>query len=385
MNVQYKNDGYVVLRGSIDVGLVQQLGRDFQLKIAHFAEENGLSQQDYLSVINKWTHWNGAVLDIMEHFGTALRKNVAEALGSDVAWPVGATVFRKFTPAANTSDARMTAPTHPHQDISYACFLGSQKFRATTWIPLVLENGDTLALAKGSHKLGIQKVVDFLRRPVEETVLVAPECNDIIDDISLGDCILFDARTWHRSTSMPRSETAPSLRLAIGIQWITPGGLDGCSPGVFSRWPDSDLPELADVAGMRARNIFGMDTAGYFLKNALIKLNERRNLRAPGAAQHVCAGATDESLADGLNASGSSSVSRESQSTYGLAADFSASDDDTVKEILSAAGCDVKKAQDALQFYVLFRKAAWHHYGEAQGTKVFGPLYEYVIKPVLGI
>ena len=68
-----------------------------------------------------------------------------------------------------------------------------------------------------------------------------------------------------------------------------------------------------------------------------------------------------------------------------LAVLFSNDDDSEVKTVLHAAGCDVEKAQTALKRYVLLRKAATLHYGEVQGTKIFGPLYDFVINPVLGM
>ena len=355
-----------------EVVSTQQMGLDFEKSSARFAQDNGLSCEEYLSVINKWSQWDPDVLDIMERISTLTRKKIAQVLEADSALAVGAIVFRKYEPAAQTGfNPAKTFPTHPHQDISYARFPGSQKFRATTWFPLVLQNGDTLALAKGSHKQGIKNVVDFLRRPAEEHIEPAPKCEEVIDDIALGDCIVFDARTWHRSTEMVAKEGETSLRIAIGIQWITPGGLDGLSPGVYHRWPDSDQPVQADVDRMRANNVFGMDTAGYFLKNALVKLNELKYQRAtPGET-------TGEVVQPGL--------SRDSVSTLKLAVLFSNDDDSEVKTVLHAAGCDVEKAQTALKRYVLLRKAATLHYGEVQGTKIFGPLYDFVIKPVLGM
>ena len=48
-----------------------------------------------------------------------------------------------------------------------------------------------------------------------------PICTNVIN-VSIGDCLLF-ARIWYASTSFPSNnkETKKSLRLALGIQWLT--------------------------------------------------------------------------------------------------------------------------------------------------------------------
>lgn len=237
---KYANDGYCVFKNCVSSKLCQNLGSDFENKIDSFAQDNdGLSRREYLSVIHKWSHCNSAVMEIMWELSSLLRHKVAEVLDSEVAWPVGAVLIRKSSDLMEASFGE----TNPHQDISYARFPGSQMFRATTWVPLYLDNGDTLAFAAGSHKNKID-FKDFLQ--TSPSKVDPPPCMDIID-VSLGDCILFDARVWHKSTKMPYTAgnvADKSLRLAIGIQWLTPGGLDGLTTsGTCFRWPDSDVPE----------------------------------------------------------------------------------------------------------------------------------------------
>ena len=345
---EFAENGFVALRSCLDSNVVKRLGVRFEACISAFASDNGMSREDYTSVINKWPHCNNQVMDIMEELSPVLRRVVAAALSSTVAWPVGAILFRK---AGDTADAG-NIPTHPHQDISYSRFAGSQMFRATTWVPLLLENADTLAFAKGSHKLGIAKVADFLN-PLEVRE-EAPTCNDVVP-VSLGDCLLFDARTWHKSTPFPTHATAghcKPLRLAIGIQWLTPGGLDGIIPGEYFRYPDKDVPEKVSVPDMRDKRVFGIDTAGFFLKRALVRLVDEMGL-----------------------------VTVNRSSTLGMAEAVLAP---TLREEMSVVlrkfGCDYEQVQGAMRRYVLFRRAGRCHFGEAQGTKIFAPLRELFIK-----
>ena len=234
-------------------------------------------------------------------------------------------------------------------------------------MPLLLHNGDTLCFAKGSHTRGIGQVADYLSVTTTEEV----ECNDVVP-VSLGDCILFDARVYHASTSFPafpQSLTGPSLRIAIGIQWLTPGGLDGLKPGVYHRWPDEDIPPPVPLQTMRENNIFGMDTAGHFLKIALITLEKRR-----------LSGQSSSILKIDMNFSETRNFS-----TLELASRFSNREDVLVIDVLHSFGCDVEKTQKALLLYTLYRKAAQKHYGETQGPKIFKPLYDHLIVKVLSV
>eukprot|EP01034_Spumella_vulgaris_P038833 gene38833-47956_t len=345
-----------------------ELGEQFERAIDTFAADTGTTRSEYLSVMNKWPHCNKSVLSIMENISVRLRHQVAQVLGADSAWPVGAVMFRKTSMSTEAGNAS----THAHQDISYARFPGSQMFRATTWVPLKMHNADTLCFAKGSHKTGIADIEDFLQ--VNKTADGGEESRtssepprphvvcDTVENVTLGDCILFDARVWHGSTPLPSLlEGDHSLRLAIGIQWLTAGGLDGLSPGVYFRWPESDIPKQIDLKGLRDHKVFGMDTAGHFLKLALVKL--------------------DESFCE--NSAQASHDATKTYSTLGLAEKFSQQNNQEVQLVLQRAGCDVTRAQDSLSRYVLFRRAARLHFGEAQGTKIFKPLYEDLIKPVL--
>ena len=135
-NELYNELGYIPLIGCLDPVLIRRKGADFEKSISKFASDHKLSREDYLSVINKWPHCNSSVMAIMETLGSLLRHRVAQVLRSDVAWPVGAVIFRKSSLKGNKA-------THLHQDIAYARFPGSQLFRATTWVPLVLHNADT--------------------------------------------------------------------------------------------------------------------------------------------------------------------------------------------------------------------------------------------------
>jgi hypothetical protein len=374
MSAIYQADGFVAMRGCIDSSAVSGMGDRFERAIDSFAADNDTTRSEYLSVINKWPHCNSSVLGIMTAISSALGPQVAQVLGSESAWPVGAVMFRKTSSAAEAGNAT----THAHQDISYARFPGSQMFRATTWVSLLMHNADTLCFAKGSHKHGIADVEDFLQ--VNASAQLAADdgvdkghqhvsCGDVVN-VTLGDCILFDARVWHGSTPFPAvTDGSGSLRLAIGIQWLTPGGLDGLSPGVYFRWPESDIPRHINLGALRDRKVFGMDTAGHFLKLALVKL--------------------DETTVEGAGTFGTGCVGRESfrplekQSTLALARKFSKQDDLLVTAKLKLMGCDVERAQSALMRYVLFRQAARKHFGEAQGTKIFTPIYDHFIKYVL--
>lgn len=346
---KYFEDGYITLRSCVERGIVEQMGLCFEESLSKFAFDNDVSREDYLSVLNKWSHCNSLVMNIMEALGAQLRHKVADTLGADVAWPVGAVMFRKSSAATESGNI----PTHPHQDISYVRFRGSQQFRATTWVPLLLRNADTLCFARGSHKEGINAMVDFLE---DSKPPLTPECTDIVD-LTLGDVVLFDSRTWHASTALP---STVSLRLAIGIQWLTPGGLDGLSNGEYFRYPDSDLPSFVDLRQLKQKNIFCMDTSGYFLKKALVALDMKSRSKV-----------TDFDIEEEMKTA----------STFKLAEKF-CDDNEKVKEILQSNHLNIM-VQTALRKYVLFRKAAHRHFGESQGPQIFRPLYESLIKPIL--
>ena len=350
----YNNLGFCILKSCLNAELVRKLGADFEASIANFAKDTNLSLEEYLSVINKWPHWNAMVMYIMEVFGPLLRRIVESILGCDVAHYVGAVIFRKSSLHGNK-------PTHLHQDIAYARFPGSQLFRATTWIPLVLHNADTLAFQPGSHKRGIQSMSDILLPHTQSSFL---DNEEVVANITLGDALLFDARTLHRSTMFPECGTE-SLRLAIGIQWSTAGGLDGLeNPGSYYRYPPKDIPAYVDVEGMRRNKTFGMDTAGWFLKRALVKVSAENDFQNSDFSQ-----LSDKDV--------------EKYSTLKLAEAF-ARDGTESKEKLHAAGCtDIGKAQLALKKYVLMRQAAQKHFGEAQGPAIFESIYNWVVKPVL--
>lgn len=371
----YDENGFVALRGCLDETEVAQFGFDFEKEIDRYASDTGFEREEYLSLVNKWSQCNPRVMDIMYTLGSKLRRQVASTLGASVAWPVGAYLFRKSTTRDSKDESGgSSAPTHPHQDISYARFPGSQMFRATTWVPLVLKNADTLAFAVGSHKLGVSEVADFLycELPVcvntvkkEETkghVSSPPSCDEAVG-VSLGDCILFDARVWHASTPFPpvdqREGDGEVLRLAIGIQWLTPGGLDGLSPGAYHRWPDGDVPAKVNVSELREKGIFCMDTAGWFLKKALIQIKK-----------------LEDNFKGHLE-------STDIQSTIALAKHYSNTEDVTVSETLKLAGCeDITAVQIALERYLRFRRAGGLFFGELQGPMVFAPLLQFLIRPV---
>ena len=363
LSARYTADGFVPLRDCVGHEYVKSMGQTFEDKLTEFAVDNGLPREEYLSVINKWSQCSELVMDIMYELGGQLRHKVAEVLGASVAYPVGAVVFRKTSKAAEAG----SQPTHAHQDISYARFPGSQLFRATTWVPLLLRHADTLAFAKGSHRHGIRDIEDFLSSTADRSggaaaaaaAAAAVVCEDTVE-VSLGDCILFDARTWHASTPLPPGFD-DSLRLAIGIQWLTPGGLDGLQPGAYHRFPESDVPSHVSLAAMREKGVFGMDTAGYFLKKALVLLE--------------CA------LMHSDDTSGNQQPDS-SFSSLALAEKFSGGESGVVAA-LQSAGCDVSLVQEALRRYVLFRRAAAKHFGEAQGTRIFKPLHEHLIAPVM--
>ena len=175
LSAAYNLDGYVALRRAIDPTLISSLGEWFEDRIGQFATENGMERSEYLSVINKWPHWNSAVMDIMWSIAGKLRQQVALVMNASVVLPVGAVIFRKSNSLPGiqhgdempgiVSPLRVTAPTHAHQDLAYARFPGSQLFQATSWVPLVLKHADTLSFEKGSHRLGLQDVRDFLMDP----------------------------------------------------------------------------------------------------------------------------------------------------------------------------------------------------------------------------
>mmetsp|Transcript_23615 Transcript_23615/g.33851 ORF Transcript_23615/g.33851 Transcript_23615/m.33851 type:complete len:454 (-) Transcript_23615:49-1410(-) len=390
---EFKSDGYIHLKSCLDSQKVESLGKQFEYEhITSFATDNGLTRDDYLSVINKWSHWNKAVADIMVELSNSLRHQVAEVLESPAALPVGAILFRKSSSASEAGNK----PTHSHQDISYARFPGSQMFRATTWIPLLLKNADTMAFAKGSHKMGIGKVEDFLSVDGDihysSNSMKIPSCDDVVTT-ALGDCILFDARTWHCSTNFPATTTTattlyPShlhhLRLAIGIQWLTPGGLDGLKPGAYFRWPSQHVPEFIDVRAMQREGKFGMDTSGYFLKCSLICLeNEFQSLLGNNESymKHLLGGACSKRF---LIFSDYPKDYFQSYSTIKLAEKFSDPSNSLVVTAMQNLGCaSIAEAQKALFLYVLMRKAASLHAGEAQGTKVFNGLWTNLIQTIL--
>lgn len=110
---------------------------------------------------------------------------------------------------------------------------------------------------------------------------------------------------------------------------------------------------------MRIRKVWGMDTAECFLKTACIKLIDMYH--SPRA--------TEDHL--------------KCFSTVEIATWFSDLNNSNAVSALKSAGCNASAAQVALQRYVLFRKATKLHYGEAQGTRIFTPLYDNFIKRVL--
>lgn len=348
----YDTLGYVLLSSVIPSDVTESLGIEFETKINDFADEACLSRDEYLSVSNKWSHCNAEVMRIMECLASILRRKVAYVLHSNVAWPVGAVLFRKSS---------FTSETHSHQDLSYARHPGSQMFRATTWVPLLLRNADTLAFAPGSHRGPIFPVQDFLDTKSESVML--PDCCDALTNVSLGDCILFDSRVVHKSTRMPTiySSADPinqsdGLRLAIGIQWLTPGGLDGLQPGSYFRWPAEDVPSQVNLEQKRKSRVFGIDTAGYFLKKALAHLSESIS---------------------------KSSIDFEKHSTFKLAEVFADSENIDANEVLKRYDLDPDAVHQSLKRYVLFRRAAMANFGELQGVKIFKPLYDTLIAPFL--
>ena len=190
--------------------------------------------------------------------------------------------------------------------------------------------------------------------------------------VTLGDAILFDARTLHRSTPFPPCDlssdsTNVSLRLAIGIQWLTPGGLDGLRPGTYFRWPSSDIPTHVNLQDIRRRKVFGMDTAGWFFKRALVKVDTLPELVVSGVTVSDFAELSDEVI--------------RSYCTLRLAETYA---DSAFADKLTQAGCeDVASAQIALRRYILMRRATLKHFGETQGPDLFNQIYEWIIKPVL--
>jgi len=377
------------LQSCLDAEKVRSLGRLFEdEQIATFAADNEITREEYLSVINKWSHCNKVVMDIMVELSNSLRHHVAEVLESTVAWPVGAILFRK----SSTSSEAGNKPTHSHQDISYARFPGSQMFRATTWIPLLLKNADTMAFARASHKMGIGLVEDFLsvdgnaQKP--PSLKVIPPCEDVVFPV-LGDCLLFDARTWHCSTPFPATAFSAAsstsdhhhLRLAIGIQWLTPGGLDGLKPGAYFRWPSHHIPDVVDVEAMRREGKFGMDTAGHFLKCALICLEKEFESLLRNSETLMTSNATRSRFLDFSNCT---KEYFDSFSTIKLAEKFSDPSNTLAATAMQSLGCvSIAEARQALSLYVLMRKAAKLHAGEAQGTKMFAGLLTHFIQPIL--
>ena len=370
----FRDDGYAVLPQCLDGALCRRLGATFEGSISQFAKDNGVTRAEYLSVVNKWPHWNTVVMDAMEVLAQALRREVARTLDASVAWPVGATMFRKEAPGGTGPPGDASPVTHAHQDIAYARFPGAQMFRATTWVPLILETADALAFAKGSHRGGLCPAQDFLYTSPPGAQAAAgdappiPACDAPVA-VDIGDCIVFDARAWHASTPMPVSATR-GLRLAIGIQWLAPGGLDGAPPGRYPRWPEGDVPARADVSRLRRDRVFGIDTAGYWLKQALVRLKlgpPAGVVEEPGSAVLV--------------------FDPEAYSTLALAEEFGRAGDAAAQRALRCGGLGtedaVLAAQRALRRYALFRRAARRHFGECQGAVVFGPVFEDVVKPVL--
>ncbi|KAJ1423201.1 hypothetical protein B484DRAFT_480776 [Ochromonadaceae sp. CCMP2298] len=422
--------GHTPLLACLDPHLAQHLGAHFESLIHTFAADNGLSRAQYLQVVNKWPQCNYAVSDIMQQLGGLLRHRVARALGAETAWPVGATMFRKASDPAQAS----CGPTHPHQDISYARYPGSQLFRATTLVPLLLQNADMLAFAPGSHLLGVREVQDVLLQAGQGTGTGSeqgthgpvPECDQVVS-LGLGDCVLFDARAWHRSTPLPLPLDLPALRLAVGIQWLTAGGLEGLRPGTYHRYPACDVPAHVDVPALRAGGVFCMNTAGWFLKCALLCVEEHMHRAGcywagggagadggegggvplvlnlshkprylqfshqgelPGStlamAVALCGGKEGGS-GKGVRGNGSGSGGEggdrgEAGSGGGVEGEGGS---DEVVAALKALDCDPTQALRALRRYVLLRRAVRRHFGESQGTKVWEPLLQHLVKPVL--
>lgn len=386
----FYTDGFVLLGNCVDPNIVRAMGDRFESQIAQFASNNEVTMQEYLSVINKWSHCNSVVMDIMMEISNLLRRKVAEILNSAVAWPVGAVLFRK----SSITDEASCVPTHAHQDIAYARFPGSQMFRVTTWVPLVLNNSDTLAFTRGSHKMEVSPVADFLSTAsnVEATT---QQCDTAVP-VQYGDAILFDARVWHRSTAFPPAdsvETSSSgLRLAVGIQWLTPGGLDGLKQGAYFRWPESDVPATVDVMALRRKGIFGVDTAGWFLKCALLAVKEEID---------AIRGESVHSVPSEYRSSSDRNQKKKDRylrfvdpdnphvcelqlfSTLSMAAEICNEANAVAVDVLRKLKCSPSEAQSALKRYVLFRKASRRDFGEAQGAKVFGPLHNYFINPIL--
>jgi hypothetical protein len=192
------------------------------------------------------------------------------------------------------------------------------------------------------------------------------ECEEVVQ-VVVGDCILFDARTLHASISLPVTRTG-SLRLAIAIQWISEGGLDGATPGSHPRWPASDVPPLMNTATMY--ETFGMDSAGRFLKRALV------TVKCPSVRAD-----------QGDDTESQNPLFLESLSTLDLATELSSPENDASRSALRHAGCDtdalVDRAQEALRQYVMLRRAGKLHFGEGQGGRVFQALNDYLIKLVM--
>ena len=192
-------------------------------------------------------------------------------------------------------------------------------------------------------------------------------------EVEVGDCILFEARIWHKSTELPTHQSEESLRLAIGIQWLAPGGLDGVMPGAYPRWPTSDIPDIVDVDDLRKRGVFGIDTAGYFLKRALIYVHNAVMAQKEDDAAKSIAGAIPIPL-------NSTAVS-----TAELATELVAHIDNqesTNAHVLQVLGCDAQQVRKALNRYVLFRRASKLHFGETQSS-VFGPLRDHFIRNIM--
>lgn len=245
VDVEYSelaNNGFELVPSACS-DIVPRLRHQVELGINEMAIDLGVNREHYTSVVSAWGKKSLIVsdlLDICEH----RLASVAQSFSPVHAIPVDATFFIKST--------NSPVETHAHQDISYRWKDSSERYTLTTWLSLddCDAQSGALSFLPGSHKSPIVVRQDFLANEFIDQGLTRDwQSMSKTVPVKAGDVIVFDSRTWHAAASMRVNR----LRCALAVRWV--------------------YPELAATfeipAPINLPDIFGMDTSGKLLGNAL--------------------------------------------------------------------------------------------------------------------
>ena len=210
LNAQLKREGVAFVSRLLDptVLLIPFQKMDAQLDVC--ARDISCSRSAYLSSVSRWaspSKVTESFMDIIALIQTSLEARLNESLN-----------LKKFNVICKNQHACFAIPFH--QDISYHKDK-SEHYSFTCWLslsPITHEDGALVCVPR-SHLQPIESAVDFWDIDfVDEKAATNQFSEEAIScPASIGDAILFSAKTWHGSFE---NQTRRD-RYALVTRWLT--------------------------------------------------------------------------------------------------------------------------------------------------------------------